>query len=511
MNNISIAIESGNIDQVRLIIIGGIKFTESNSPLGLAAELGHLEIVRLLTDSGCKVEWGGHVEASPLYLAAYEGHLEIVEFLIERKAKLDYKDDEGCTPLISAAAMGHFDVVKSLVNAGAKINIIGEHGDFALDSALTNRHEDIYEYLLPLTSPKLVKKLEKSSDLFEDSKLKPKPSNELTQLIDAIQKVEPNISGSSSVEINRVIKLVSKVVDFQAVDFNGLTALHHAVSKAEVISILLENGYKIVLDTQDNTGETPLSYACISNRVEAVKILLEAGADTETENHKGQTALISTLEVYCSNEIIQLLFDAGVNLEAQDEFGNTSIIIAYAKSKSKYHPEDSIKNVDLLKSLGASIERFKEIDFINDAGNGNNCAVIEFIESKGNINCIGMNGASAVGAAALSDRLDTLRILLSAGAKTDNLSDVFVSCAYSKHIDIVQELINIGIDVNQPDLKIGSFAISRAVEAKSIAMVDILLKAGAKIPKKDPVWGDIIKFAKVVNIDIYNLLVSKVK
>ena len=511
MNNISIAIESGNIEQVRIIISSGIKFTESNSPLGLAAELGHLEIVRLLIDSGCKVEWGGHVEASPLYLAAHEGHLEIVEFLIERKAKLNYKDDEGYTPLMSAAAMGHFDIVKSLVNAGAKINIIGEHGDFALDSALTNGHEDIYEYLLPLTSPKLVKKLEKSSDLFEDGKLKPKPSKKLTQLIDAIQKVETNIPGSSSVEINRVIKLVSKVVDFQAVDLNGLTALHHAACKAEVISILLEYGYQIVLDTQDNTGDTSLSYACTSNRVEAVKILLKAGTDIEIKNYKGFTALISTVDLCCSNEIIQLLFDAGANLEAQDKFGNTSIIIAYAKSKSKYHPEDSIKNVDLLKSLGASTERFKEIDFINDAGEGNNNAVIEFIESKGNVNCIGMNGASAVGAAALSNRLDTLRILLSAGANTDDLSDVLVSCAYRKHVDVVQELINIGIDVNKPDSKIGSFAISSAVEAKSIAMVDILIKAGAKVPKKDPVWGDVMKLAKVVNIDIYNLLASKVK
>ena len=339
----------------------------------------------------------------------------------------------------------------------------------------------------------------------------PRRNNGKNKQIDAIQKVEPNTPGSSSVEINRVITLVSKLADFQAVDVNGLTALHHAVGKPEVISILLENGYKIVLDTQDNTGDTPLSYACISNLVEAVRILLKAGADIETKNYKGFAALIYTVDLCCSNEIIQLLFDAGANLEAQDKFGNTSIIIAYAKSKSKYHPEDSLKNVDLLKSLGASTERFKEIDFINDSGEGNNDTVIEFVESKGNINCIGINGVSAVGAAALSNRLDTLRILLSAGAKTDNLSDVFVSCAYRKHVDVVQELINVGIDVNKPDSKIGSFAISRAVEAKSIAIVDILLKAGGKVPKKDPVWGDIMKFAKVVNIDIYNLLVSNVK
>lgn len=506
--NISQAIESNNIQQIRDAIGGKFKFTSKNSPLGLAASLGNLEIVEILVNAGCKVEWGGNLEPSPLFLAAQAGHSSVVKFLIDNGAKLDYKDEDGFTPLMTAAAIGNLEAVKLLVEAGAKLNIESEHGDFALLSAISNGHTKIYEYLLPLTSSKLEKKIRNFTYQSDSISLDEKPSKEFNSLIDAIAEVAFTNAPSNYPDIDRVSKLIDLYTNPQSVDIHGQTALHHAIFSAEITNILLERGFISVLDNQTKEGNTPLIEACLNNHDRVVEILLNAGASTEIKNHQGDTPLICTVKVSRSSRIIQLLYNAGANLETQDIFGNTGIVIAYAQSKLQDFYEESQNNINLLKSLGASTERFKEIDFIDNAGTGKTEPIIEFLENGGNINCRGSGGTSALAVAIEANQLDILRILLDRGASLNNVAYAFVSAVYMGNVEVVQELIGAGVDVNEPDPRIGIFALTRAVEKNNIAMVEILLKSGAKVPKRDPVFGNVTKMAKIVNTKIYQLIIN---
>lgn len=64
--------------------------------LTLAADFGHVEIVRLLLDVGEDPNRynpvGGHSHTTPLHQAAGGGHDEVVHLLVERGARLDLKD-----------------------------------------------------------------------------------------------------------------------------------------------------------------------------------------------------------------------------------------------------------------------------------------------------------------------------------------------------------------------------------------------------------------------------------
>ena len=64
--------------------------------LALAADFGHIEIVRLLLDAGEDPNRynpvGGHSHTTPLHQAAGGGHDEVVRLLVERGARLDLKD-----------------------------------------------------------------------------------------------------------------------------------------------------------------------------------------------------------------------------------------------------------------------------------------------------------------------------------------------------------------------------------------------------------------------------------
>lgn len=64
--------------------------------LTLAADSGHVEVVRLLLDAGENPNRynpvGGHSHTTPLHQAAGAGHADVVRLLVERGARLDIKD-----------------------------------------------------------------------------------------------------------------------------------------------------------------------------------------------------------------------------------------------------------------------------------------------------------------------------------------------------------------------------------------------------------------------------------
>lgn len=57
--------------------------------------------------------------STPLYIAAQEGHSEVVEQLLSRSADIECVFRDGYTPLYIAAQNGRVEVVKTLLEKGA--------------------------------------------------------------------------------------------------------------------------------------------------------------------------------------------------------------------------------------------------------------------------------------------------------------------------------------------------------------------------------------------------------
>ena len=93
--DLPVAAALGRVAEARRLLAGA-KSADRHLALSLAADLGHVEIVRLLLDAGEDPNRynpvGGHSHTTPLHQAAGGGHTEVVRLLVERGARLDLKD-----------------------------------------------------------------------------------------------------------------------------------------------------------------------------------------------------------------------------------------------------------------------------------------------------------------------------------------------------------------------------------------------------------------------------------
>jgi len=124
------------------------------------------------------------------------------------------------------------------------------------------------------------------------------PSLKVAELLAAHPdtKTEVRNSNDESVLMLAAIKgyleLVQKLVDNDAdVNKTGWTALHYAASGGHVpvIAHLLE--HSAYIDAESPNGTTPLMMAAMYGSPEAVKHLIQAGADLTIKNQLGLTAL----------------------------------------------------------------------------------------------------------------------------------------------------------------------------------------------------------------------------
>ncbi|CAH0057563.1 unnamed protein product [Clonostachys solani] len=127
---------------------------EGYTPLQVAADKGHLEVVEALLAAGAGVNAtaGALSEVTALQIAADSGHLDIVERLLAYGADVDALGSSkyGYTALQIAALRGHLEVVERLLAAGADVNAprSEDYGYTALQGAAEGGQIEIVERLV---------------------------------------------------------------------------------------------------------------------------------------------------------------------------------------------------------------------------------------------------------------------------------------------------------------------------------------------------------------------------
>jgi ankyrin repeat protein len=115
----------GRTDDARRLLSGS-NAEDRHRALALAAQLGHVEIVKVLLDA-CEDPnrynpAGGHAHTTPLHQAVWSNHDAVVRLLVERGASLEIKDTiYHSTPLGWAEYGGRKEIAEYLRAHGAKL------------------------------------------------------------------------------------------------------------------------------------------------------------------------------------------------------------------------------------------------------------------------------------------------------------------------------------------------------------------------------------------------------
>jgi ankyrin repeat protein len=101
------------------------------TPLHLASQEGHVEVVRFLVEHGVDAAAQDQCGRTPLHRASERGHLGLARFLIEHGTNINNaaQDNGGSTPLRRASSS---DLVRFLVERGADVAAQEERGQTPL-------------------------------------------------------------------------------------------------------------------------------------------------------------------------------------------------------------------------------------------------------------------------------------------------------------------------------------------------------------------------------------------
>ena len=220
----------------------------SNSGLWMAADGGHLEVVRLLLEAGADTDAGTHGWTA-LSMATQNNHFEVVALLIEAKANLEVRT-RGLTPLRLAASKGHLEIARLLVEAGANKETTESGGWTALHWAAESGHAEVVDLLVKAGAKKEAKH----------------PGG-----------MTPLLLAARNGHFQVVQLLLELGADTDATCPNGLPALLLAAQfgHLEVLQLLVEAGASP--EAQRPDGLTALQFAALHGHLSVVQFFLQTG------------------------------------------------------------------------------------------------------------------------------------------------------------------------------------------------------------------------------------------
>lgn len=299
-----------------------------------------------------------------LILAAIEGRTEMVEWLLDHGAAVNFQDTDEDTALIWASNNGNSAVMQTLLNYNADVHIYDSAGDNALLAASINGQTKCVQYLLHAKADPDARDSYRGTALMNaayagskeavmvllqgkaDVRLKDKKKKNAAMVAEAeghheiavmirkfashfqqqVAKKQNHKVMSAPLSNNKQKKGFSKQVFFAARNGND----------AEVKMLINKSDFdiKVINNYKDGRGYTALKAAATGGHNGCMRLLLDAGHETEGVDKFGATALMNA--AYKGHRgTVRMLLAYGADVNAKDYRNMTAVSHAKARKNNE--------------------------------------------------------------------------------------------------------------------------------------------------------------------------------
>ncbi|MES2792708.1 MAG: ankyrin repeat domain-containing protein [Planctomycetota bacterium] len=304
----------------------------------------------------------------------------------------------------------------------------------------------------------------------------------------------PLILAAKGGQHEKVQFLIASGADPKFVTASGytpITSLTYFNTEAHnaTLEVLLQAG--VHPDTQSDCGESALEFAVRGGNFEAIRLLLQHGANRE---------LVTANPVFWAIAL-----------------GTAQDVAEALHSKSGYRDAEcwllSVRTGDIAKSEimladGAYLHARDRLDCTSlmSAVDGGRADMTRWLLAQGvDVHAANLYRETALTRAAMAGNVDCVRILIEAGASRSNRSDPVMASA--SNIGVVKTLLDAGLDLNAVN-ECGRWVLLAAVEEGDTEFVSQLLKIGADPNLSDTREPALLSAAKLDLLEIVSLLLS---
>lgn len=276
-----VAIQNNDVSRAHQLFQAGVdtdtRFSinsQKRPALCICVENNALDMVQLLVERGVSINQGDSGGLTPLHIACSHGYPHLAGLLLKARANVNGRTNHGHTPLHLAAVRGSRDLVQLLLSHRANVNIVDRDGCTPLHHAAASANPDLVRILLAAGA----------SPIHIDSR----GNTPLHYAVD--------VTGVSADAVRTLA--LAHPASVGVANRNFETPLHVGIRSGRqdaesVLEAVLESATKSSLNLKGALGHTPLHLSVLEHHLNLVRLLLTAGADTDTEDDLGHTPLVS--------------------------------------------------------------------------------------------------------------------------------------------------------------------------------------------------------------------------
>ncbi|KAF9884807.1 hypothetical protein FE257_001223 [Aspergillus nanangensis] len=509
-------------------------------PLATAARRNYNEIVKILVEAGADVNVP-ELCGNALAAAVRSTNVEAVKYLVQRaKANVNIKLTEGsfASPLEGAATDNkNLEIVTVLLKAGADANNSTENGEWGSPLIAA-----AFGYNSLGSNVEIVKRLLQAGA--DANKARPSHDDEtpLSQAIyrEHIEVIKVLVEAGADVDAPKhftdaiesnfldyamyLIQTREASVDMSLVENKYGSALILAAgydTKLDFLKYLVDGGADVNQSSEHGDYGNAAAAAARRGNAKALQYLLDAGANTKPLIH---SAFISTCVAEESIEwdqklrVFKILLNAGADVNTELREGGFGSILAAAASESK------LEDVKYLVKVGAEVNKPLEHgnygSALSAAAQQNDIDVVKYLVDIGaevNVSLKhGKYGSPLAAAASYWDN-DITTFLLESGADVNmplqhgQYGSALAAAVFESEQSQIEILLKAGANVNMP-LEHGEYgsALAAAISRDYTGHVRRLLEAGADVnqPLHGRDFGNALSLAAGISVNIVDLLIE---